>query len=180
MALDRRGVTFGLGAAMFGAPEAFAGEGNPEKWVTLAGEESSLRLRVVGYQFPDITDDEWDSNWLVVDGVVVLEGRQWRFQDPCLTTFEAIRLADWLDACANGSAKDSYCDFTEPNLQFELIDPETLRVSFALESAPPWSERGDDWTEHGFKLGVGHILAQAATDLRNQLQRFPVRGLEHN
>ncbi|WP_156400382.1 hypothetical protein [Caulobacter sp. Root655] len=131
---------------------------------------------IVDYQFPKIIDDEWDSNWLIVDGAVRLAGREWRFRDPCLTAFEARRLADWLDACVRGKAEKPYCGFTEPNLQFDLIDPQTLRVSFALESAPPWAKKGDDWTEHGFNLPVGPALAEAASNLRHQLRAFPVRG----
>ena len=176
MALDRRSVTFGVAAAVFGASEARAGSGDPVGWVVLASNESSLRLRIADYQFPDIDDDEGDANWLLIEGVVDLAGRGWRCRDPCLTTFEANRLADWLDACANGTPKDPYCDVIEPNLQFELIDPKTLRIAFALEVAPPWSERGDDWTMHGFELRVGPLLTQAATELRNQLRQFPVRG----
>ena len=175
MALDRRSVTFGVAAAVFGASEACAGDGTPGGWVVLAGNGSSLRLRITGYQFPDMTD-QWDSNWLMIEGAVDLAGRGWRFEDPCLTTIEAYRLADWLDACANGTPKYPYCGFIEPNLQFELIDPKTLRIAFALEAAPPWSERGDDWTMHGFEMGVGPVLTQAAAELRKQLQRFPVRG----
>lgn len=176
MKLDRRAMTLGLGVALFGAAEARGDDGNVVGQVILASDESSLRLRLVDYQFPDNVDDEWDSNWLIVDGAVSLTGREWRFRDPCLTTVEAERLADWLDACAQGTAEVPYCDFTEPLLQFHLVDPQTLRVSFALEAAPPWAKRGDDWTEHGFNLRVGPFLAKAATELRRQLREFPVRG----
>jgi hypothetical protein len=176
MKLGRRAVTFGIGAAIFGAAEARGGDGNPVGQMILASEDSSVRLRVVGYQFPDIIDDEWDSNWLIIDGSVSLAGREWRFRNPCLTTLEAKHLADWLDACAHGTAEVPYCGFTEPLLQFDLVDPQTLRISFALEAAPPWARRGDAWTKHGFNLRVGPMLTQAATELRNQLRQFPVRG----
>jgi hypothetical protein len=142
----------------------------------LTGDESWFRLVIAGYQFPEITNDEWDSNWLIVDGSVSLTGREWRFRDPCLTNFEATRLADWMEACARGNPAKPYCGFVEPNLQFDLIDAQTMRVSFALESAPPWAKKGDDWTKHGFNFPVGPALVKAASDLRHQLERFPVRG----
>jgi hypothetical protein len=145
-------------------------------FVTLTGDDSSVRLTIVGYQFPEIIGDEWDSNWLIVDGSASLEGRDWRFRDPCLTTFEAIELANWLEACARGTAGKTYCGFTEPNLEFELLNPQTLRISFALEAAPPWSKAGDELVQHSFNVPVGPSLSEAAADLHRQLQNFPVRG----
>jgi hypothetical protein len=142
----------------------------------LTGNDSSFRMEVVRYQFPENAQDEWDSNWLIIAGAVRLDGREWQFRDPCLTTFEALQLADWLDACADHRAEKPYCGFTEPNLQFDLVDPETMRVSFALESAPPWAKQGDDWTMHGFNFPVGPALHEAASDLRSQLQKFPLRA----
>jgi hypothetical protein len=65
--------------------------------MVLAGDNSGCRLTILGYQFPDDTTDEYDSNWLVIGGEVWLDGREWQFRDPCLTTFEAKRLADWLE-----------------------------------------------------------------------------------
>jgi hypothetical protein len=144
--------------------------------MVLTGEDSWFGLVITGYQFPEISNDEWDSNWLIIDGSVSLSGREWHFRDPCLTTFEAMRLADWLEACAQGKAPKPYCGFTEPNLQFDLVDAHTVRVSFALESAPPWARQGDDWTKHGFNVPVGPALVKAASELRYQLERFPVRG----
>ncbi|QUD88274.1 WapI family immunity protein [Phenylobacterium montanum] len=155
---------------------ASADEGNSLVPMALANGDSWFRLTIASYQFPQITDDEWDSNWLVIDGSARLNGKEWRFRDPCLTTFEAVNLATWMEACAQGTAKEPYCAFTEPNLQFDLVDAQTMRVSFALESAPPWAKQGDDWTKHGFNLSVGPALVRAASELRRQLQNFPVRG----
>ncbi|WP_233247645.1 hypothetical protein, partial [Caulobacter endophyticus] len=58
----------------------------------------------------------------------------------------------------------------------ELLNPQTLRVSFALEAAPPWSKAGDELVQHGFNVPVDPSLSEAAADLRRQLQNFPVRG----
>ena len=144
--------------------------------MVLMSGDSWFRMIVARYQFPNNNNDEWDSNWLIIDGSVRLNGKEWQFRDPCLTTFEAEDLADWLEACAQGKAVKPYCAFTEPNLQFDLVDAQDIRVSFALESAPPWAKQGDDWTKHGFNLPVGPDLVKAASDLRHQLQSFPLRG----
>jgi hypothetical protein len=174
MNLNRRAATLGIGLAVVGAMEARGAEEDHVPQMVLTGGDSWLII--VRYQFPENTTDEWDSNWLIIDGSVRLNGKDWRFRDPCLTTFEAEDLAGWLEACALGKAAHPYCAFTEPNLQFDLVDPKTMRVSFALETAPPWAKQGDDWTKHGFDLDVGPALLKAASELRHQLQNFPVRG----
>jgi hypothetical protein len=51
---------------------------------------------VVGYQFPDNHISEYDSNWLVIEGRVSHPQADWSFRDPCLLTYEADYLADWL------------------------------------------------------------------------------------
>ncbi|QNA85172.1 hypothetical protein G4G27_15080 [Sphingomonas sp. So64.6b] len=151
--------------------------------MTLQNETSFAHLSIVSYQIPDNDsddDEEWDSDWLMVCGQVSLLGREWQFVDPCLTTAEARRLADWLDAVARGEDSPQFCDFTEPNLDFRRQPNGEIRVSFALESAPPWAKRGDDWIKHGFVVPIGPQLADAAARLRQQLSRFPTRGRSGN
>jgi hypothetical protein len=142
----------------------------------LSAEDSWFKLTIADYQFHNDTHDKWDSNWLIIDGSVRLAGRDWRFREPCLTNFEAYDLAAWLEDCVYKEPDKPYCSFTEPNLQFDLVDKRTIRVSFALESAPPWANQGDDWRKHGFNFSNGSELLKAAEDLRHQLQHFPVRS----
>jgi hypothetical protein len=175
MTTNRRTTALGLGLALFGGVGARSAEAGPTAMV-LANDTSWFQLTIVDYQFPHLTDDHWDANWLMISGSVQLSGKAWNFKDPCLTTFEALGLADWLEACAHGAPEKPYCSFTEPVLQFDLPDAGTLRVSFALEASPPWGKQGDDWDKHGFNLPVGPQLLTAAADLRRQLERFPVRG----
>jgi len=55
----------------------------------LIGQESEeFRLQVVGYEFPQTTEDEWDSEWLIVAGEVSCARGRWKFRDPCLLTLE--------------------------------------------------------------------------------------------
>ena len=142
----------------------------------LVGQNSSLDLVIVGYQFPDITEGGWDSNWLLVKGIACLDGKKWEFVDPCLTTLEAQRLANWLEATAQFENTGPYCDFVEPNLQFSRRRPNIVRISFALESQPPWADDEDDWDKHGFEVPVGPALLAAAKQMREQLRKFPIRG----
>jgi hypothetical protein len=143
----------------------------------LEGANGSLRLRLLRYEFPEIIDDKWDSNWLVVFGEAHIDGRRWRFESACLGTIEVGALADWLHKVANGDEVDEI-DFIEPNLEFDLIERSHVRVSFALESAPPWVDGYDFDNRIGFDVTIGAHLAKAAADLRSQFEAFPVRGME--
>ena len=150
----------------------------PDKSVEmlLRGRRASLRLSILRYQFPQITTGEYDANWLIIRGHASLDDRSWTFSDASLTTFEVRQLADWLDSLARGDEVEPQCDFIEPNLQFERNSDKTIRVSFALESAPPWAKPDDSWNEHGFEVLIDKHLKTAAEQLRAQLRAFPERG----
>ncbi len=72
---------------------------------------SSLELRVIGYQFPDLEaggeppgGDSSDANWLVVSGVVcTAAGTAWSFRHPSLLTWELTELVRWLRQVADGA-----------------------------------------------------------------------------
>lgn len=106
---------------------------------------NAIDLRVVGYEFPDAKPDgvqDWDANWLLVEGDVRAHGTAWTFRDPCITTWEARALLDWLRR-APGS-EDSI-DFLEPALAFRLLpgrdDGITLEVALG-DGACPVVEHG--------------------------------------
>src|SRR5712692_7609979 len=65
---------------------------------------SELELDVLGYQFPHVEADPWDSNSLLVALRVVSAQGTWEAVDPCLTTWEAARLCRWLALRAGGEA----------------------------------------------------------------------------
>jgi len=145
---------------------------------------SEFELRVTGYQFPNIESDEFDANWLVMEGrVAPADERAWEFRDPALLTWEVQGLSNWLEALASGEAVEEGEDFMEPNVRFEVAardeDTITIRVYFELESRPPWFfadavGMNDLWID----LRVDNDdLRAAAEDLRCDLARFPPRPL---
>ncbi|WP_144096040.1 hypothetical protein [Croceicoccus sediminis] len=140
------------------------------------GTNGSLRIGVERYQFPDIVDDEWDSNWLIVAGEADLDGRSWSFRDPCLTTFEVERLANWLDGIAVHEPVRSICGFTEPNLEFECVSDKSVRISFSMEALPPWAPPDSDVGDIGFEVPIDNALSATASCLRRMLSRFPIRA----
>lgn len=57
----------------------------------------SLSIHFIGYEFPEVTDREWDSDWLMVNLQLRFPLGRWEETDACLTTFEAQKLLDWFD-----------------------------------------------------------------------------------
>jgi hypothetical protein len=99
-----------------------------------------LELTLVAYEFPEIEDDRWDSNWLVVRISAADDTDSWTAEDPCLLTWEVDELADWLDAVAEPPATVADLEFTEPNLMFERIEADAaacVRVWFENASCDP-------------------------------------------
>jgi hypothetical protein len=152
-----------------------------------------VELGPTGYQFPDTVADgqgDWDANWLVIAGQVRLsDGRSWAFTDPCLTTWEARSLGDWLWGVVSGVVVPTpFCGtgdevlkvFTEPNVALSLArrtsSHATVRVHFSLESSPPWVT--DDGDMFNFFVSVEMPLAGLAAAVATwteELAKFPER-----
>jgi hypothetical protein len=139
-----------------------------------------FQLRLVGYQFPHIANENYDSNWLVVEGSVKHAGGEWTFRDPCLLTWEAWELLMWLDTLSSGQPTKAELHFLEPNISFLSRPGGILCVSFSLEALPPQSQLVDG-IEDEFVLSFAldaDSLRQAAQDLRMQLTQFPRRAVQ--
>jgi hypothetical protein len=143
---------------------------------------NEFELTVAGYQFPNIEDDRWDSNWLHVAIDVRTDNGSWTSTDPSLLTSDVERLASWLDSVAADRTDVSEISFLEPNLSFGLHsqagDTLTIRVWFELESRPAWAEKrfvGDRDFFIDIESTSGDI-ARASKDLRQQRQEFPPRA----
>jgi hypothetical protein len=142
-----------------------------------SGDE--FQMVIVRYQFPDVHEDRWDSNWLIVNGSVSAGGEKWRFTDPCVTTFELADLADWLDELADDGSQPSAFEFTEPNLKFGYTPwPErAVQLTFAHESAPP--TRSEVERRNGITVEFPLSGSQAtalAVEIRQALTDYPIRG----
>lgn len=140
---------------------------------------TEIDLRPARYQYPRIRVDEpgdWDANWLVIRGEVrPTDGRHWRFEDACLTTWDAADFARWLRRVTADEVtvtplpahRGQLLRFTEPNLAFSLAATEegrrAIRVHFSLEARPRWaSPPGDDVDLYGFFVTVESTVAELA------------------
>ncbi len=143
------------------------------------GDNTEFEMKVVGYQFPHIENEEYDSNWLNIMIRVKLPQGSWTATDPSLLTWELISLTEWLEKIAEGKRVEPEKSFMEPELRFELIEEENkkLRVYFECSSRPSWAPydsagMDDLYAEFGINENE---LRKAAGALREDLKRFPVR-----
>ncbi len=151
----------------------------------LTSPDASFYLGILGYQYPDAAGEPYDANWLSIH--VEASGPQgaWTGTDPCLLTYEAARLADWLEAVANGEEISPAISFLEPVLLFRLIDGDQgkiLRIHFGNLINPSWRQLNKK-PEPGanpdlsldFPLSETN-LTTAASELHQQVKRFPNRA----
>jgi hypothetical protein len=155
---------------------------------------NSFQLKIIGYEFPEMENEEWDSNWLRICMAANLPHGEWSVTQPFLLTYEVMRLANWFDAVSTGTQAENEIHFVEPNLSFELIDlnrrEASLRIYFAMECLPPraqleldipWAQgseqaKADVYTD--FPLSDIDLHA-AAESLRSQLKLYPQRAEQY-
>lgn len=143
--------------------------------------EQRFELTLVSYESPDVEDDQYDANWLLVR-VAARDGEvTWEVEDPALLTWEVERLAQWVGQLARGRFDHPWCGFVEPSLELRADPLEggqvRLRVYFELELRPPGAPRGvvgrrDAFLE--FTLAPAELRGGARA-LHAELRRFPVR-----
>jgi len=141
---------------------------------------NELSMSIVGYLFPDQAVDPWESNQLLVALRVVSPQGAWEVVDPCLTTWEAARLASWLTAFVVGGDRTPVT-VTAPNVTVSARAASASTIAlvacFELEQRPPWlvSVGGDGELCVELEVTTGEVVVAAAA-LRADLVRFPQRG----
>ncbi len=125
--------------------------------------------------------EDWDSNWLMIRGNVADGDLTWSFVQPCMTTWEARELSEWLRLISSGAAPSADLLFTEPNIQFRFLegheDQARISVGFAAESAPPGTDDEARFGEgHPVELALRRAtLGAAAHEWDHDLAAFPER-----
>ncbi len=146
----------------------------------------SLRLAIVGYQFPEAEDLLRKYSWYLVEGDATVGGSGWGFRWQALTCDKAPAIAEWLRAVAKWAVSETDPEapkapwLIEPNVQFPAVRREddlvVLTVELDLEFLPPDRRRG--------RVGAGNPvvlelratpdeLIQAATDFDATIAQWP-------
>jgi hypothetical protein len=140
----------------------------------------TLELDAVGYQFPEIKSNYWDSNWLIVHGWAEHPLGAWSFNQACLTTLEVEHLARWLEAIEQPSDLIRPATFLEPLLEFSYVSSPSAAIEIRLtrQCAPPWLTEQDQRSE-GIVLSFPadkNSLSVNVNCLREWLARYPTRA----
>jgi hypothetical protein len=141
----------------------------------------SFKLKIEGYQYPELLTEYWDSNWLYINIVINHPKGNSTATDPSLTTFEIKQLSNWLEAVYHRTNKMSSCGFTEPYIEFEIIknkrNQETLRIYLERKYLPTWgSSKGIGSKSFWIEFPTNEInLLVASKELQLQLENFPQR-----
>lgn len=145
-----------------------------------SGDGRSLTLAIEDYQFPDFPvagEHDHDANWLMVCCQVTDGASCWSFRDPCLLTWEALKLGEWLGRVAAGEVPERLA-FLEPDLAFDLSaeSPQetALRVHLRQRSVPVAGRGGD--SKHVVEFALTTLdLTQLRLDWDAELRSFPIR-----
>ena len=133
-------------------------------------------IKIVSYQFPHGFNNIYDANWLKVKIKARHPQGVWEKIDPCLEAFELKSLVEWFEDLAAGKETEPNLSFTEPCLEFEIIEKNRLRIYFNYEMAPPWQAPGTralmdfDLTPKDFERII--------RELKEELETFPIREVK--
>lgn len=141
-------------------------------------DKQTVELEIVNYEFPQIEDGSWDSNWLNVRLDVKSNFGNWQVIQPLLTTWEVQWLIDWFNTLAISIRPERmFSTFTEPTLTFELLsdfdaDKKNLRILIGSEYYVDLIADKDE-------------LQGLSSELKKELDKYPARkplqkDVEHN
>ncbi len=150
-------------------------------------DRDSLRLAVVGYQFPDEEDPNKRDSWYVLDGSATRGGRDWDFRWAAMTCDAAPRLCSWLFALADWLELEPTDEVApkapwliEPNLQFPGVSVVNGRAEIAVEldleflpSEDRDGRRGAGNPEVLSPRATAEELRRGAIDFAESIARFP-------
>lgn len=110
----------------------------------------SVEIKISEYQFPDAEKNSIDSEWLNIFIDVKSHLGSWQTVDPSLTVSEFEELIYWFkDLSLNRDVKYKELNFTEPNLEFNLVKEENrkkhIRIIFNAESKPRSAKEGQEY-----------------------------------
>lgn len=114
-----------------------------------------LSLRLAQYQYPALnarSDNQWDRNWLRVEGHVESSWCAWRFNDPCMLTSEWQSLIDWARSLPHPTLPEIH--FLEPLIawRFSNRHANVLSVTLRGETLPKEHPKFEERWKSGVTL----------------------------
>jgi len=140
----------------------------------------TVEFRITKYQFPEITNCEYDSNWLLIYLNVKSDCGNWETVDPSLLTRDVKNIIEWFEKLSSDIQTDTdSLVFLEPNLEFELkrknIETKQIRITFDLESRPPNAKDDEEfYVDCEFNNAE---LKQISIELTKELEEYPERAI---
>ncbi|MBP1840789.1 WapI family immunity protein [Formosa algae] len=141
--------------------------------------QQTVEFKILNYQFPEVQNCVYDSNWLQIYLQVKSDCGEWESTDPSLLVSEVKACISWFTHLANNQTVSHSLSFLEPNLEFILLKNEselkTVRIVFSLESRPKDTDNTKsyvvdcEWTP----AELHTIVSQLQLELAN----FPERAL---
>jgi len=140
----------------------------------------TVEFRIKNYQFPEISDCEYDSNWLLVYLKVKSDCGNWETVDPSLLARDLKDIIEWFEQLSNDIETNSdILTFMEPNLEFRLTkknaDKKQIRITFDLEYSHP-NTKSDEKFYVDFELNNAE-LKQIASELKKEAKLYPERAI---
>ena len=144
-------------------------------------DKNIAEMEILGYQYPQIDDKDYDGNWLNIGLDVKSEKGNWRTVDPSLLTSEVedfmLAIVDLLGKQVYGEDGEIEPLFIEPNLSFVLKlngnGTVLFKMFFGAESRPNFWPKNEDCCLQG--VMSEEAVTKIAQGLKAELARFPKR-----
>jgi hypothetical protein len=153
---------------------------------TLTNDRFELYMSVADYEFPDIVDNPYDANWLLIRlGLQSLHGAwNWQVIDAGALTWELEACTTWFqNLSTNQPVETESFGFSEPDIRFETIRNEDnlvigLSVNLMDEFQPP-TKVLKPYEQNIATLRFhtpSDVLESFANSLSEEVRQFPQRG----
>jgi hypothetical protein len=142
-----------------------------------------VEFRIEGYEFAEIGNDHYDSNWLKIHANVKLGKASWEITDPCVFTWEMRETVKWFRAlAAEGDPEIPGPVFMEPGLSFTMKGKNreggfVLRIQFRWTMIPCHIDEDKEYYVDCV-MNAGQLSA-AADALEKELEAYPERGPQY-
>lgn len=143
-------------------------------------ERIDLEIEVVGYQFPEIEDDDWCFLRLRIqqdsDNIELI--------DPAIETTELIDLFSWFSCLSEGRLPEyAHLDFVEPCISFKFLSFKegVVRISINLshELKPDFPMKQFGYEENEWSIAFDleeEQLKSICSGIKKTLDQYPIRG----